>query len=393
MGEKDYNYLILGGGMTADAAAAGIREIDDEASIGIITQENHLPYARPPLSKGLWTGTQVDEIWLGTDDLDVTFHLGRTATSIDPGKKQVVDDAGNTYSYKKLLIATGGEPKRLECPHEDVCYYRTLDDYYNLRVQYDQGEHFVVIGGGFIGCEMAAALAMNGKKVTMIFPESMIGSRQLPPGFANFISNYYKEKGVELISGQTVTEISRDEQLKVVTDGGDTFMADGVIAGLGITPRTELAEKAGLKVENGIHVSRTLQTDDKSIYAAGDVANFYNPLLEKRIRVEHEDAARTMGRQAGRNMAGAGEEYHHLPSWYSDLFELGYEAIGEVSVKMEMVEDWHDLYRKGVIYYLEGGYVRGALLVGIWEHLDQVRELISSKERMTREALVGRITA
>jgi len=388
---EQYTYLIVGGGMTADAAACGIRELDATGRIGIIGQEKYPPYDRPPLTKGLWIGKQEEEIWRKTDRENVSFHLGKKVVSIDPEAQQVRDDAGDTYSYKKLLLATGGTPRRLECPDEGVLYFRTLDDYYTLRALYDKGEEFVVIGCGYIGSEIAASLAMNGKKVTLVFREPTIGSRTLPQDFSNFLSNYFREKGVELVCEQSVISVTKEgEKFVVKTDGGDTFYADGVVAGLGITPTTELAEAAGLKIENGIVVNRTLQTTQPAIFSAGDVANFYSPHLEKRLRIEHEDTANTMGKAAGRNMAGAGEEYLHLPYFYSDLFELGYEAIGELSSEMEVVEDWDELYRKGVIYYLREGCVRGAILWGIWNQVDHIRKMIASKEQISDEALVVR---
>ncbi len=389
---EEYTYLIIGGGMTADAAARGIREIDSSSRIGIISEENYPPYDRPPLSKGLWIGKQEGEIWRNTDQENVSFHLGTKIASIDPEAHQATDEAGNIYKYNKLLLATGGIPRRLEGPDEGVIYYRTLDHYYKLRALYDSGESFVVIGGGYIGTEIAASLAMNGKKVTLIIKESSISAKKLPKGFSDFLSSYFTEKGVKLICNQTVTSVTKEgSQSRVQTSNGETFLVDGVVAGLGITPCAELAEAAGLEVNNGIIVSRTLQTSHLHIFAAGDVANFYNPHLEKRLRIEHEDTANTMGKMAGRNMAGAGEEYLYLPYFYSDLFELGYEAVGELDSTMEIVEDWHELYRKGVLYYLQDGYVRGAILWGIWEQVDRIREMIAAKETVSANQLVGLI--
>lgn len=387
-----YSYFIIGGGMTADAAARGIRELDASGRIGIISEEKYPPYDRPPLSKGLWIGKQEEEIWRKTEQENVSFHLGKKVVSIDPENKIVTDSEDKQYQYQKLLLATGGTPRRLECPNEGVIYFRTLDDYYTLRSLYDKGEHFVVIGSGYIGTEIAASLAMNGKKVTMIFREPSIGSRKLPQNFSNFLNTYFTEKGVKLLRNQTVVSVTEQQDKYVVqTSDKELLYADGVIAGLGILPSTELAESAGLNVENGIVVDRQLMTSHPNIFSAGDVANFYSPHLEKRLRVEHEDTANTMGKLVGRNMAGAGEEYYHLPYFYSDLFELGYEAIGELSSEMEIVEDWHDLYHKGVIYFLRDGYLRGAILWGIWNQVNRIREMIASKELFTHEALVGKI--
>ena len=179
--------------------------------------------------------------------------------------------------------------------------------------------------------------------------------------------------------------------LSVMSGSGREIVADGVVAGLGIILNTELAVQAGLPLDNGITVDEFLRTGRPEIFAAGDVASFYNPALGKRIRVEHEDNAIAMGRQAGRNMAGAAEPYHHLPFFYSDLFELGYEAVGELDSRLETVADWQEPYRKGVVYYLRDGRVRGVLLWNVWEQVDAARRLIAEPGKVRPEELKGRI--
>jgi 3-phenylpropionate/trans-cinnamate dioxygenase ferredoxin reductase subunit len=177
----DYNYLIIGGGMTADAAVKGIRSVDAAGSIGIIASEAHPPYNRPPLSKALWKGEPLETVWRKTPTAGVTVHTSTTAKTIDAAKKTVADDMGQQYSYRKLLIATGGVVRRGPWKAEGIIYFRTLDDYQRLRALAELGNTFAVIGGGFIGSEVAAALAMNNKSVTMIFPEDGIGARVYPP--------------------------------------------------------------------------------------------------------------------------------------------------------------------------------------------------------------------
>ena len=179
----------------------------------------------------------------------------------------------------------------------------------------------------------------------------------------------------------------------IVTVGsGKEISADGVVAGLGILPNTALAEQAGLRVDNGIVVDEFLRTSDPDIYAAGDVANFYSALLEKRMRVEHEDNANVMGEMAGRNMAGQSDIYHHQPYFYSDLFDLGYEAVGELDTSLDIVEDWKEPFRKGVIYYLREGHVRGVLLWNTWGQVAAATKLIAEKAQHSRATLVGRIS-
>lgn len=392
---KTYKYLIIGSGMTADAAVRGIREVDANGSIGIVGAESDMPYARPPLTKGLWKGRPLEKVWRGTDKFEnVSFHLGREATELDTQAKRVRDDYGEEYGYEKLLIATGGTPNRLPFGGDEIIYYRTLQDYHRLRELTEKGQRFLVIGAGFIGSEIAAALNMQGKQVTMLFLENAIGEHVYPPDLAQFINETYSKKGVELLGADGITELEKvGDKFMVKTRRGHAFEVDGVIAGLGVRPNVDLAKSAGLKVENGIVVSDYLLTSAPDVYAAGDVAMFPHAALGKMKRVEHEDNALQMGKQAGRNMAGANEAYTHTPSFYSDLFELGYEAVGELSSRMEMVADWQEPFHKGIVYYLEEGRVRGVLLWNVWQKVEAASALIAEGKTYEANELLGKIKA
>jgi NADPH-dependent 2,4-dienoyl-CoA reductase/sulfur reductase-like enzyme len=373
-----YPYLIVGGGMTADAAARGIRELDPKGLIGLIAAEEDPPYARPPLSKALWKGEPFDSVWRKTGDVGVDLFLGRRVTGIDPRAKKATDDRGGAYTFDKLLLATGGTTRRLPFGGDQVIYFRTLDDYRRLRALADQGKSFVVIGGGFIGSEVAAALALQKCPVTMLFPDEGIGSRLFPADLARFLVGYYREKGVDVRPGEQVTHITPSgSQAVVETKSGLRLTVDAVVAGIGIVPNTELAAAAGITVEDGIPVDDRLRTSQPDIFAAGDVARFNAPALGARIRVEHEDNANTMGRAAGRAMAGDATPYAHLPFFYSDLFDLGYEAVGEMDPRGDVVADWKEPFREGVVYYLAGGRVRGVLLWNTWGQVDAARALIA----------------
>lgn len=388
-----YKYLIIGGGMTAHAAARAIRKQDSHGSLGLVSSELVAPYNRPPLTKDLWKGKDLESIWLKTDDLDATFHLGRVIQSIDVEKKCVTDDGGQVYSFEKLLLATGGTPRRFSFGGERIIYFRTVQDYHRLRALTERAERFAVIGGGFIGSEIAAALAMSGKQVHMIFPESTIGARTFPHDVGLFLNQYYRQKGVEVYPQVSVTAIKQEgEIIWVHLEHGLPLQVDAVVAGLGIEPNVDLARDAGLQVGEGILVDEFLCTNYPDIYAAGDVASFYNPMLGKRLRVEHEDNARTMGKIAGRNMAGEHIPYLHLPFFYSDLFELGYEAVGDVNAKLQTFADWQDPYRKGVIYYLEDQRVRGVLLWNVSHQLDNARKLIAEAGPLRPEDLKDRLS-
>ena len=387
-----YKYLIIGGGMTADAAIGGIRQADSSGSIGLIGADPHPPYNRPPLSKALWKGKPLDSIWRRTDRRGVDLHLGRTAVGLDPGRKQVTDDQGATHTWEKLLLATGGTPRRFGFGGDRVIYFRTLDDYTRLRALTEQGRQFAVIGSGFIGSEIAAALAMNNKDVVMLFPDEGIGGRRYPRDLSMFLNEFYREKGVDVRAGERVAGLEEKGTKTVLkTQSGREMAVDGVVAGLGIEPNTEVARAAGLEVQDGITVDETLRTRHPDIHAAGDVAAFYNPALGRRIRVEHEDNANTMGHAAGEAMAGKGKPYHHLPYFYSDLFELGYEAVGDLDARLETVADWKQPFREGVVYYVQRGRVRGVLLWNTWDQVEAARRLIADPGPFRAEDLNGRL--
>ncbi len=388
----NYQYLIIGGGMTAAAAVDGIREVDSTGSIGLISSEADAPYDRPPLSKALWKGKPEDGIWRKLDDKQVKLQLGCTIKEIVPESKRVVAETGEVFTYQKLLLATGGRVRRLPFDEEQIIYFRTWADYRRLRALTAEGRRFAVIGGGFIGSEIAAALALNGKEVALVFPGKDIGDRVFPRELAQFLTKFYQQKGVEVVAGEKVTGLKTlANQCVLNTDTHRKIVADGVVAGLGIEPNVELAQAAGLKVENGIVVDEYLRTSQPEIYAAGDVASFPNKALGKRLRVEHEDNANSMGRLAGRNLAGRSEPYDHLPSFYSDLFELGYEAVGELDARLETVADWKQPNQEGVIYYLKDHRVRGVLLWNVWGQVDAARALIAEPGPFRPNDLKGRL--
>ncbi|MGA2112169.1 MAG: FAD-dependent oxidoreductase [Anaerolineales bacterium] len=394
----DYKYLIVGGGIAADAAVRGIRELDPSGSIGMLSAEPDPPYDRPPLSKGLWKGRPVEKIWRRTADLGVSLHLGRRAVSIERRNREVMDAQGETYRYERLLLATGGTPRRIASAGEGVIYFRTLQDYLALRQIAVPGRRLAVIGGGFIGSELAAAITLAGGRALMIFPEAHIGARVFPAELGAHLDEYYLEKGVELRRGCSLTAIENVAsrfrvRIRPEAEGGqeEVHEVDGVVAGIGIQPNVELAKQAGLDAGDGIVVDSYLRTTDPLIFAAGDVAAFWNPALGRRLRVEHEDNANTMGMAAGKAMAGQLEEYNHLPFFYSDLFDLGYEAVGELDPRLTVVMDWKDPWREGVIYYLQGERVRGVLLWNVWKQITAARKLIAAPGPFRSEDLIGKL--
>jgi NADPH-dependent 2,4-dienoyl-CoA reductase/sulfur reductase-like enzyme len=390
----EYTYLIVGGGMTADAAARGIREADPAGTIGVIGAEPHPPYNRPPLSKALWKGEPEASIWRNTAATGAELVLGRRVTAVNLGAHTATDDRGTVYRFRKLLFATGGTPRRLPLATEQIIYFRTLDDYRRLRALANERLRFAVIGGGFIGSEVAAALRMQGCEVTMLIPEPGVGARIFPADLARFLVDYYRGKGVAMRMGEGMAGLDwRGGTCVIRTTAGGELVADVVVAGLGLVPDTDLAEQAGLRVDNGIVVDEFCRASHPDAYAAGDVATFFNPALGARLRVEHEDNANTMGRVAGLNMAGRATRYDHLPFFYSDLFDLGYEAVGDVDARLETVADWKEPFREGVVYYLEAGRVRGVLLWNTWGQVEHARALIAEPGPFRAADLRGRLPA
>ncbi|MBW3533666.1 MAG: NAD(P)/FAD-dependent oxidoreductase [Gemmatimonadetes bacterium] len=385
-----HRYLIVGGGMAADAAARGIRSLDPDGSIGIVGEEPDPPYDRPPLSKGLWDGADESRIWRDTASLDVDLHLGRRITRLDPDTRSATDGRGVVYTWDKLLLATGATARTLDDGVPQVIYFRTLRDYRKLREAAEHGRRFLVVGGGFIGSEVAAALAGVGKQVTLVFPEEGIGAAILPPDQARFLNGYYRERGVDVRAGAEVASVRRSGDRLLVAarwkdeegeEREETFKVNGVVAGLGVEPNTLLAGAVGAEVGDGIEVDRTLRTANPDVWAAGDVASVWCPPLGKRMRVEHEDQANSSGFHAGRSMAGAQEEYDHLPYFYSDLFDVGYEAVGELDPGFEVVADWAEPHRRGVLYYVREGRVRGVLLWNVKGKLKAARALVCDAAR------------
>jgi 3-phenylpropionate/trans-cinnamate dioxygenase ferredoxin reductase component len=372
-----FRYLIVGGGMTGDAACRGIRDHDADGTLGVLGAEPHEPYARPPLTKALWKGKEESSVFRGTPDLDVDLRTGRRVVALDLDAGLVTDDAGEEHTYEKLLLATGGTPRHLPSEGDGVIYYRTLDHYHELRRIAGDGVRAAIIGGGFIGSEIAAALAMNGCDVTILFPDAGIGAKLFPAELSKFVNDYYREQGVTVLPGELVSHASADS---VETESGTTIEADVVVAGLGIVPATELAKAAGLDVDDGVLVDeygRASGRDD--VFAAGDVARFPVHALGGTRRVEHEDHANTHGRAVGANMAGAETPYDHLPFFYSDLFDLGYEAVGDVESRLDQVAEWVEPNRKGVVAYVDAaGRASGFLLWDVWGKVDSARELIAS---------------
>jgi 3-phenylpropionate/trans-cinnamate dioxygenase ferredoxin reductase component len=395
-------YLIIGCGLAGTSAVEGIREIDHEKPITMIGAEKVLPYDRPPLSKDLWFGkTTVDKVFLHDkafyDENNVALLQDRRVIKLDAKNRMACDNRGNCHSFGTLLIATGGVPQTLSIPGgtgDGITYYRYLDDYQKVRSMAVSGAKAVVIGGGFIGSEMAAALCNSKVEVTMIYPETHLCERVFPAGLGEAMERTFQARGIRILHQEKPVSIGHSKgRYTIKTLGGKTIECGLVIAGIGIKPVVELAGQEQLATENGINVDEYLETSCKGIYAAGDNARFPSPMTGHMVRIEHWDNASTQGKLAGRNMAGAREIYTTLPFFFSDLFEFGYEAVGDINPALEIFTDWQKENEQGVVYYLKENKVRGVMLCNIPHKTDEARELINnSRPVMMPEDLRGAIT-
>lgn len=395
-----HRYIIVGGQLAGAHAADGIRELDGDGSILLLGRENHPPYDRPPLSKALWLGKKkledifvYDQAYYERQHIDV--RLGATVAAVDPGAKTVTDSHGATFEFEKLLLATGGRPRRLTVPGSDlpgVLHYRQLDDYMRARHLAREGAAALVIGGGFIGSEMAAALHANKVRVTMLFDAPYLVDRVFPEGLGRALQKDYVDRGITVHVNDTAEALeATGDRIRVRTRGGLDIAADLVVVGIGLVPETSLAEQAGLEVNNGIVVDEQLRTSHPDIYAAGDNASFPYQALGRRMRIEHWDHAVNQGKHAGRNMAGAGQAYTYMPYFFSDLFEFGYEAVGQVDSRLDVFADWQEKNKTGVLYYRENGLIRGVMLCNVWGKVEAARDLIRRGKKLTDEDLWGAI--
>ncbi|HTG01895.1 MAG TPA: FAD-dependent oxidoreductase, partial [Nitrospirota bacterium] len=325
-----------------------------------------------------------------------TLALGTAVAAIDAKQKTLKTAEGASYGFGELLLATGGAPRRLSIPGGDlegITYFRTLDDYLKLRKQSDEGgKAALVVGGGFIGSELAAAMHTRGVAVTMVFPEAYLVSRIFPSSLGSAIQERYRARGITVLNNDApVAFEKRGARYVTRTKSGKTIETDMVVAGIGIAPSLDLARRAGLQTADGIIVDEHLQTSLPDISAAGDNAFFPYNALGKQMRIEHWDNAVNQGKWAGRNMAGDGRPYDYMPYFFSDLFEFGFEAVGEVDARLDTFADWKKENDTGVIYYLKNGVVRGAMMCNVWDKVPAARDMIRSNEKVTKESLRGRI--
>lgn len=379
--DNQYRYVIVGGGMVAGYVVKGIRQQDPTGAILVISAEADAPYERPALSKKLWLDDEFTEedIRIGAEDCaNVTFRFKTTVTQIDRQTQTLTLAAGDPVHYDKLLLATGCAPRKLDGPDDShVLTFRQWSDYRKLRKFSGQNQHVVIVGGGFVGTELAASLAQNQTQVTLVFPEEDLGMGKFPEDLQKEFATTFERNGVELCNQQVVASYQREgDHLVLTTKDGTTLTADTIVMGLGVTPRLDLARDSDLKLtEGGVEVDQYLQTSDPHIWAAGDIAAYPDKLLGRQ-RFEHVDHARLSGELAGANLAGAHQVYQHTPYFYSMTFDISWQAIGNIDLALDQQAE-----RRGmgtIVYFLDAGKLAGVLVWNVAVDLDDVRKLLAN---------------
>jgi 3-phenylpropionate/trans-cinnamate dioxygenase ferredoxin reductase subunit len=388
---------IIGAGLAAAKAAETLRKDGYSGRIAMFGDEPQLPYLRPPLSKDYLRGeSDLDAVlvhppaWYSERDIDV--DVSTTVRSIEREKSEVVLDDDRRVAYQRLLIATGASSRRFPIPgsHLDgVLYLRTLADADALRAATASARRVIVVGGGWIGAEVTASIRQLGIPLAMIAAESVPLQRVLGTEVGAIYRDLHAEHGVELVMNQRAMAFQgRTAVEAVVTGDGTRIEGDLVVVGIGAQPRTELAAKAGLHIRDGIAVNEFLETSAPGIYAAGDVASAWHPLLQTRLRVEHWDNARRQGRTAARNMLGNLEPYIRMPYFYSDQYDLGMEYTGHAQRWDRVVFRGEPASRAFVAFWLLDGRVVAGMNANVWQVNDAIAALVASRQKVAIERLV-----
>lgn len=395
-------YLIVGGGLAAARAVEGIREVDAEGPVTVVTAERHLPYERPPLSKGVLLesdepGSAIphDADWYAGQH--VVVRTGEPVTAIDADAHTATLSGGEVLGWDRLLLATGSVVRTLSVPGADlpgVHYLRTMDDSLALLDVIRSGGDLVIIGAGWIGLEVAAAARQHDCRVTIVDPQPAPLLAVMGERVGGWFADLHRSHGVDFRLGTGVARIEGEDKVTgVVTDNGETLAADAVVVGVGIRPNTELAEAAGAEIDNGVVTDETLRTSLTDVWAAGDLANWRSTLLGTHIRVEHWANANDSGFDAGRSMAGAEVSYDPVPFFFSDQYDAGLEYSGYVARDAEP-----EVVLRGdpaggaflafwVVPEADGVRLLAGMHVNTWDTIDAISALIRSGASIDRSRL------
>jgi 3-phenylpropionate/trans-cinnamate dioxygenase ferredoxin reductase subunit len=398
MNKEDHcDYLIIGGGLAGGHAAGSIRKIDGSGRIVLVSSERFLPYDRVPLSKGyLVDKIPREQLFFRKDDSyakdKVELIIGREVKEIHVSQRTVMLDNRQELSFQKLLFATGGYPKKIPIPGSDlegVYYLRTIDQCEALKEGLSKSNSAVIIGGGFIGCELASAFVTKGLETTIIEMGPYLLNMALDEETGRFIENYHSRRGVKILCNSTASRLIGEEGYVkgIELKDGRVLNADLVVVAVGIGLHTDLAEQAGVKVDRGIVVNEFLETNIEDIYAAGDVARFYSPLFKRHLRLEHYDVAVKHGQIAGENMAGQKKKaFAELPYFFSYQYDLKINAYGDLTSRTKIVskQNGSNLNDGFLQFYLNNDGVVDAILSinSKWSSLKEARELILQRKKL-----------
>jgi|RhiMetdeSRZDD1v2_1073273.scaffolds.fasta_scaffold25629_3 3-phenylpropionate/trans-cinnamate dioxygenase ferredoxin reductase component len=390
-------FVIVGAGLAGGRAVETLRKEGFDGRIVLIGSEQHRPYNRPPLSKDYLRGeAKLDAVYEYDEDFAaanaIEQRLGSTVDSIEVADSRLVLDTGEQVGYDRLLLATGSEPRRL--PRADdtltgVRYLRTIEDSDRLRTLIEQANRVVVVGAGWIGCEVAASARQLGREVSLVAPISVPLEEVLGPELGAVYRDIHADHGVDLRLDTAVDGfVGSDGAVEGVrTDAGEVIAGDLVVVGIGVRPRTQLAERAGLTVDNGVVTDEHLATSAPGIYAAGDIASAWYPFYGTHIRVEHWQTARTQGVSAAKNMMGTPEPYDRIPYFYSDQYDTGMEYSGHATKWDRVVFRGDVSGRKFVAFWLEQDRVLAGLAMNVWKTTKPVEALIRSRQAVDVDRL------
>jgi 3-phenylpropionate/trans-cinnamate dioxygenase ferredoxin reductase subunit len=395
-------YVIVGGGLAAARAVEGIREHDERGSVVVVTEEERLPYERPPLSKGVLKGDdEVDSVFTHDEgwyaDHSVELRLGDPVTSLDAEAHVLTLRGGDTLSYERLLLATGSSARALDAPGADlegVLYLRELQESTALKGALADGARVVIVGAGWIGLEVAAAAADAGCAVTVVEPQAAPLIGVMGEQVGGWFADLHRSHGVTFRFGEGVSRIEGNGRAEaVVTTAGERLPADVVVVGVGITPNTGLAQGAGLDVDNGVVTDARLRTSADGVWAAGDVANWESTTLGTHVRVEHWANANDGGLAAGRSMAGADVTYDPIPFFFSDQYDVGLEYAGYVprgsgaEVVLRGEPSSNEFMAFWVVPEGDGVRVLAGMHVNVWDTIDAVQQLVRDRTVVDRDRL------
>ena len=390
--------VILGGGMVAGYAAKQLVELGlRPGELAILSADNSVPYERPPLSKGFLAGKDTeDAIRINPEDFyrkrGIELQLECEISGLDGRRKRLFLKSGDEFEFDKLIVATGARPRTLNVPGanlQNLYYLRTLDDSKVIRSALGKARHAVVIGGGFIGMEVAAVLAQKQIEVTMVLNEDRIWKRLFSPEMSSFFESYYSSRGVRLIKSTAVTELLGDGTVSsVVLANGQTIPCELAVAGIGVQPAIEMLANSGLDIGNGIMVNEYLETSQPDVLAAGDVANYQDVLFGKRRRVEHWDNAVSQGQYCARSLMGERTPFRHVPYFFSDVFDLSYEYWGDSSGADQVIHRGDISNKSFSVWWLRGKTVVAAFTMNRPdEERDVAPKWIESRQTVSAEKL------